>query len=457
MTGVSNDAMLRLRDIGLDEQVGDRFEIVREVGRGGSGRVFEAIDGETGARVALKILHSQRMADLARFNLEASILEEISHPAVVRYLAHGVTAADEHFIATEWLEGETLATRLAREGRLGVVDAVVLARDLARALAVVHARGVVHRDLKPSNVFLVGGRLDDSRLLDFGLARRPDQKLTRPGEVMGTVGFMSPEQARAHPTIDGRADLFSLGCLLYVALTGRPAFSGDDAMGILAKVMLTTPMSPRALRPSIPVEIEALVMRLLAKEPHERPPGGLATAEALEAWLRDPVIAPTPMTTAVMPAASQPPLAAPPSRTRSIAFIALGVAFVALGISVVAAYGSLRGRDEDASPRNATAASQGPATGERKISQPITVTPSETIEIAPTPDDSADTPPPRTPRAPSSGGERSAPYPSGPLPGFVIPTVIPPEPRPVPPPVTVIKPRWDGQAPGPDVHFSERF
>ena len=149
----------------------DRFELKSEAGTGGMGTVYQAIDRQTGAVVALKVLHVRTATETARFDQEARLLAELSHPGIVRYFDRGTAPRGSPFIVMEWLEGETLEERLSR-GTLGPAAVAHLAHHVLDALAAAHERGVVHRDIKPSNVFLVGWRLTDTRILDFGIARR---------------------------------------------------------------------------------------------------------------------------------------------------------------------------------------------------------------------------------------------------------------------------------------------
>jgi tetratricopeptide (TPR) repeat protein len=245
------------------------------------GEVFRALDQTTGEAVAVKVLLERTGRDTARFEREARVLAELAHPSIVRYLAHGVTPSGEPYLAMEWLDGEDLWSRLMREG-LTVAETLTLGSRVAKALAWVHARGVIHRDLKPNNLFLVAGDLGQVKLLDFGIARLGSAtRITRTGMVMGTPGYIAPEQARSDQPLDARADVFSLGCVLYECLTGRPAFAGDHLMAILAKILFDEPPRVRELRPEVPAGLDALVARMLSKEPRERLRDGAAVAEAL--------------------------------------------------------------------------------------------------------------------------------------------------------------------------------
>jgi tetratricopeptide (TPR) repeat protein len=210
------------------------------------------------------------------------VLAELTHPGIVRYVAHGLTAEHEHYLAMEWLEGETLHARL-EHGPLALADALALARAAAEAIAAAHQRGIVHRDLKPMNLFLAGGDPARVKVLDFGIARHVQHAglLTHTGAVIGTPGYMAPEQVRGETAIDARTDVFSLGCVLYRCLTGVSAFGGDQSLAVLAKVLVEEVLPPSAIVPELPPALDDLVLRMLAKDPAVRPDGGRAVAEAL--------------------------------------------------------------------------------------------------------------------------------------------------------------------------------
>ncbi|HEX7841858.1 MAG TPA: serine/threonine-protein kinase, partial [Kofleriaceae bacterium] len=177
------------------ERLGERFEIEQPIGIGGMGTVFRARDPISGQMVAVKVLSDEQSHLTERFTREAKVLAELSHPGIVRYISHGVTPAGELFLVMEWLDGEILKARLER-GPLTVSEAVTLATRVAEALGAAHARGVVHRDLKPSNLLLPGGRIDQVKVLDFGIAQREGRsQLTQTGTLLGTPGYMAPEQA----------------------------------------------------------------------------------------------------------------------------------------------------------------------------------------------------------------------------------------------------------------------
>jgi tetratricopeptide (TPR) repeat protein/predicted Ser/Thr protein kinase len=265
--------------------VAGRFEIESLAGTGGMGVVYRAHDRQTGAEAALKILHGgSSPSHRERFTREARLLAELTIPAVVRYLAHGLTDRGEQYLAMEWLEGEDLSTRLKREG-LGAGEAVRLARRVAEALASAHTRGIVHRDIKPSNLFLVGGDIDRVKVLDFGIAHVAAGRdaMTRTGATIGTPGYMAPEQARGSRHLDARADVFSLGCVLFECLAGQPPFVGETSMAVLAKILLEDAPRISSVRADLPQALDDLLARMLAKDPQGRPANAAMVATALEA------------------------------------------------------------------------------------------------------------------------------------------------------------------------------
>ncbi|HEX2568437.1 MAG TPA: serine/threonine-protein kinase, partial [Polyangia bacterium] len=266
--------------------IGERFEIQRLAGSGGMGAVYRALDRSTGGAVALKILRGGKREDELRLAREARTLADLNHPAVIRYLGQGLTDTGEPFLVTEWLEGEDLGQRLARSV-LSMQESVTLARHVADALAAAHARGFVHRDIKPANIFLLGGRVDDVRVLDFGIARstRATGIVTRTGCLVGTLGYMAPEQARGTHELDARTDIFSLGCILFECLTGRPVFAGEAMLAVIVKILFEEAPRVRDLRADLPAALDDLVARMLCKDPVGRPQDAAQVARELGAIL----------------------------------------------------------------------------------------------------------------------------------------------------------------------------
>jgi hypothetical protein len=266
------------------ETIADRFEIEEEAAAGGMGTVYRARDLQTGEPVAVKVLRHESLDSAERFEREAAVVAGLSHAGIVRYVAHGTTIAGVHYLVTEWIDGETLADKLERDG-LTCAEAVELIHRAALALAEAHRRGVVHRDIKPSNLIFAVGDPAGIKIIDFGLARQAVEgdSLTATGVMLGTPGYMAPEQARAARGVDARADVFALGCVLYECLTGVAAFAGDNLLGARAKILMSEPVAPREVAAAIPQDLEALVLRMLAKDPTRRPADAAAVATALAA------------------------------------------------------------------------------------------------------------------------------------------------------------------------------
>ncbi|HMY16012.1 MAG TPA: protein kinase, partial [Polyangium sp.] len=247
------------------------------------GQIYRATDLTTGKTVAAKILLDTSLQHRARFQREGEILERIHHPHVVEYIASGMGLDGEAFFVMEWLEGEDLLSVLARR-RLSVAEVLMLGVRVASAMGAVHAQGVVHRDLKPSNVFLVDGKLEQPKILDFGIAYYSDAtRVTASGTVVGTPSYMAPEQARSGGKVDATADVFSLGCLLFECLTGEPPFIAEHIVAVLAKVVFEDAPRASEFAPDVPVWLDRLVERMLAKDPAHRPRNGAEVARALEA------------------------------------------------------------------------------------------------------------------------------------------------------------------------------
>ena len=251
--------------------IADRFELGRLLGTGAMGVVFQARDHATDAEVAVKVLRDVELRQQSRLEREAQVLAELHHPHIVRYIAHGTTPLDEAYLVMEWIEGEDLGDLLAR-GRLRVDACVALGARIAAALAEAHAHNVIHRDVKPSNLFLPGGDVTRVKVLDFGIARISNvTRATQTGAVLGTPGYLPPEQVRGESVLDPRADIFSLGCVLFECVTGAPAFAGQHLAAILAKILFEPAPSARTLCPEVPEALDDLLTQMLSKEPADRP------------------------------------------------------------------------------------------------------------------------------------------------------------------------------------------
>jgi serine/threonine protein kinase len=272
-----NDAQDDGADPFLGATLGDAYQIVRIIGEGGMGRVYEARHTRLGRkRVAVKMLHAEyaRQPDVVtRFQREAEAASGIAHPNVVDVYDVHHTEDGRPYLIGEFLEGEELGRHLSRVGRINVSLAVGIARQVCRALAAAHARGVVHRDMKPENVFLVGDpQRPIVKVIDFGISKTADATgtaLTRTGMIIGTPSYMAPEQARGEK-VDARADVYGVGGILYRALTGRKPFDAEDPSVTVAQVLTQDPPRPRSLVSSIPQALELVIPRAMAKEPRDR-------------------------------------------------------------------------------------------------------------------------------------------------------------------------------------------
>jgi serine/threonine-protein kinase len=257
-----------------------RYRVLRRLGRGGMADVYLAEDEDLGRRVAIKILNDRHAADdqfVERFRREATNAAGLSHPNIVSIYDRG-EAEGTYYIAMEYLEGSTLKEIVTERGPLPIEEAIGFARDLLEALRFAHRKGLVHRDIKPHNVICdADGRV---KVTDFGIARAGASQMTEAGSIIGTAQYLSPEQARGG-VIDHRSDLYSVGVVLYELLTGTVPFVGDTPVEIAMKHLSSVPDPPSARRPELPVALDQIVLRALAKDPDER----YQTAEEMDAEL----------------------------------------------------------------------------------------------------------------------------------------------------------------------------
>ncbi len=256
----------------MSERVlGGRYRIEEVLGRGGMAEVFKGTDTVLGRPVAIKVLAPQYAQDdgfVSRFRREAQAAARLNHPNLV-----GVydTGSDDgtHYIVMEYVEGRTLAEFLAGGGRLMPERAIELAESVCRALDFAHRQGVIHRDIKPGNIMVT--RQGEVKVMDFGIARLTSsaETIAQTAAVLGTAAYLSPEQARGEP-VDARSDLYSLGVVLFEMVTGKVPFTGDSAVTVAYKHVQEPPEPPSKLNPDVSPELEAVVMRALAKNPANR-------------------------------------------------------------------------------------------------------------------------------------------------------------------------------------------
>ncbi|HJT33229.1 MAG TPA: protein kinase [Pirellulales bacterium] len=269
-----------------------KFELLEELGSGSYGVVFRARDTELDRLVAIKLLRAGRLAsraELERFLREARSAAQLKHPGIVSLYEIGQTAEGSSYLIEEFVEGITLADRLEK-GRLLPRQAAELIALVADALDYAHRHGVIHRDIKPSNILLDGG--GQPHLMDFGLAKRDidDTPVTPEGEVLGTPAYLSPEQAAGDSQgIDSRCDVYSLGVVLYEALTGERPFRGNRRM-LLLQVLEDEPRPPRRLNDRIPRDLETICLRAMAKSPARRYQTAGELADDLRRYLRGDAI-----------------------------------------------------------------------------------------------------------------------------------------------------------------------
>ena len=254
------------------EILGGRYRVEHELGRGGMAKVYHGEDTVLGRTVAIKVLAPQFADDpnfVRRFRREAQAAARISNQNLVSVFD---TGSDDgvHFIVMEFVEGRTLAELLTRGGRIMPGRAIDIAMDVCRALGAAHAQGVIHRDIKPGNIML--NQRGDVKVTDFGIARMTTttaDSITQTAAVLGTASYLSPEQAQGQP-VDGRSDIYSLGCVLYEMVTGRPPFLGDSPVTVASKHVLEQPASPSKVNPDVSSDLDSVILRALSKNPENR-------------------------------------------------------------------------------------------------------------------------------------------------------------------------------------------
>lgn len=259
-----------------------RYRILKELGKGSMGVVYQAHDPNIDRLVALKVLRRDRVSSessMKRFQKEARAVGRLSHPGIVILYDVG----EDHgavFLSMEFIEGEPLNVALQNRS-FSVEDVVELGMQVAEALEYAHCKGIVHRDIKPSNIIVQPGMR--FKITDFGIAHiedLEDTQQTRAGDLLGTPAYMSPEQVTGH-VVDGRADIFSLGVILYEAATGQSPFKGDNLAALFRSITGDHPQEPASLNPAIPMALSDTIMKCLEKDPQYRMPSGKKLVEAL--------------------------------------------------------------------------------------------------------------------------------------------------------------------------------
>ncbi len=415
-----------------------RYTIIAKLGSGSMGTVYRAKQHAMGREVAIKILRGDRAIDetaKARFMREARANSLLASPNTVTVFDFGQSESGEFYLAMELLEGESLGQRLTRVGRLPIPLAVDAARQALRSLSEAHAKGIIHRDLKPDNLFFARvmtsaygsapgeGHEEIVKVLDFGIAKMlkgDDEPMgvveTQAGTVFGTPRYMSPEQAQGKP-LDARTDLYSLGVIVYQMLTGRPPFTDNDAVVVMARHIKSVPKRLNEANPeaNIPKELEDVVMRALSKDPADRQASAdilagelLAALEAQGATTSGVRASITNVAGIRVPESMRPPPMSlpPPPRRKTVAGIPIPLIAAAVPLIVLVAatgvYLGMRSGKQAAPPVETPATATATAPRSTTTAEGATPAPTATEPPTVTPDalPTAQPPPPPTKGAP---------------------------------------------------------
>ncbi|MFE5402928.1 protein kinase [Streptomyces sp. NPDC056580] len=376
--------------MGVQGLLAGRYQLQERLGRGAMGEVWRAADQLLGRLVAVKLLHKEMAADAERFRLEARTAGRLNHPNVVGMYDFG-SEHDQFYLVMELVDGWTLAQERSLRGVLDPQDAAAVVAQAAAGLAAAHQRGVIHRDIKPANVMLSADRT--AKIADFGIARFADEAastLTATGRILGTADYLAPERALGRAA-QPASDVYSLGCVLYELLTGRPPFRGATSLAVVQQHVDAIPAPPSRLRPGIPQQLSDYVLLLLAKDPAHRP-----TAEQAAYWLAGSHRTPTPpaprgatstpaapVTSASGPA-RRPSRGTTHSRPRGRRGLATRATVCGIGLALFAAAAALgasmrSGDDAPAAPSSPAPATVTPAA---VTSVPVTPTPSPAAATA---------------------------------------------------------------------------
>jgi len=343
-----------------------KYRIVRLIGEGGMGSVYEGENTFIRRRIAIKVLHAHSVSEetVRRFEREAQAAGCIGSDHILEVLDLGSLSNGDRFMVMEYLDGETLGARMSR-GRMNPRDVLVIARQVLVGLRAAHTANIVHRDLKPDNIFILrekAGRTDFAKIIDFGISKfnalGGDMSMTRTGAVMGTPYYMSPEQAQGSHGIDGRSDVYSLGVILYEALAGSVPFDGDTFNELMFKIVLSNPRPLAQIAPNLDPRLIALVERAMARDIAVRFQSADEMINAIDAYFSGdgaqplPVVAAAPSATAAETrvfGAPQAP-AAPtgntwaashadiPKNSSAPAYVIAGAAILLLGGGAFGAY-----------------------------------------------------------------------------------------------------------------------
>ncbi|WP_317447534.1 serine/threonine-protein kinase [Streptomyces collinus] len=357
----------------------DRYQLEERLGRGAMGEVWRAADQLLGRFVAVKILHTEQAEHAERFRMEAQTAGRLNHPNVVGMYDFG-SHHDQLYLVMELVDGWSLAQERSLRGALNPQDAAAVAAQVAAGLAAAHQQGVIHRDVKPANVLLTGDRT--AKIADFGIARFADEAasaLTATGKIRGTADYLAPERVLGRPAKPA-SDVYSLGCVLYELLTGKPPFRGATSLAVVQQHVNGIPAPPSRLRPEIPQQLSDYVLLLLAKDPAHRP-----TAEQAAYWLagshrtptppapRSMTITPAPPTAPAPVPRSRPSRSATHSRPRGRRRLATQATLCGIGLALFAAAAALGASMRSGEGAPSSPSSPTPATG---TSVPATRTPS---------------------------------------------------------------------------------
>src|SRR6478672_10421393 len=350
--------------------IADRYLILARLGEGGMGRVYLAEHVKMNRQCAIKVMNPSLVSDSEssqRFAREASNAARILHPNVAAVFDYG-EADKVVYLVMEYVDGESLATILAREGPLEARRAIEIGRQIADGLHAAHELGIVHRDLKPDNVIVARTRSGKEvpKVVDFGIAKAlsesPQDALTRSGLVIGTPEYMSPEQLLGDP-VDARADIYSLGCILYQMLTGEPAFKADSREQMIRRRLHEAPPHVRDVDPNLPGRLDTLIVHMLARSPDDRLASAaevrdqLDPALALGGWDPRVITAPSASRTPAsgIDESTQPTQPIPRQRMATRGIVTGAIVVVALAIAGVALFNQQKGQQQPTTVTKPTA------------------------------------------------------------------------------------------------------